>query len=99
MKKLLVPAGLALALTAPALADDMDRGVAIVVLFEEFCGPAFPASTVREANAHLERRFDQVMSESKRILNDLANSSTNKETAMKAWCGVMRSKIEQLRRR
>jgi hypothetical protein len=88
MKKLLVAAGLALALTAPSSANDMDKAVARSVVFTMFCGE-LPAKVQEQTKAYLVDHQQQVASESKVILDERLASGTDQ----KKWCRLMRSQI------
>jgi len=88
MKKLLVAAGFALALTAPSSADDMDKAVARAVVFTMFCGE-LPAKLQQQTNRYLVDHQQQVASESKTILDEKLASGMDQ----KKWCRLMRSQI------
>jgi hypothetical protein len=90
MKKLLVAAGLALALTAPSSANDMDKAVARAVLFIMFCDK-LPAELQQQTNLYLVDHQQQVASESKAILDEKLASGTDQ----KKWCRLMRSQISR----
>jgi hypothetical protein len=87
MKKLLVAAGLALAFTVPASANEKDKAVARAVVFMMFCDD-LPEELRRQTSLYVVDHQQQIASESKAILDEKA-----KGMDQKTWCRQLRSKV------
>lgn len=87
MKKLLVAAGLALAFTVPASANEKDNAVARADVFMMFCDD-LPEELRRQTSLYVVDHQQQIASESKAILDEKA-----KGMDQKTWCRQLRSKV------
>ena len=86
----------ALCTSTPVLANEIDKGVAGVLLFNEYCGEGIPPNVMNMTESYLKTRYQPVMAEAKALVDKMVSSGIDKKTVMNMWCGLMRPKLTSI---
>ena len=94
MKKFLITAATFVALATPAMATDIDNGVAATLVYAEACNSSdIPPQVKNMTEVYFQARSEQVKSEMKNIMLTITSTGIDSDTAVKLWCSLMRPKL------